>query len=152
MSSQCTPTPPVFSLPPSRPDLRALLCLTMPNANSSSANNTKAPTTAKPAMTPPLSDDPPELFPFEEELPVSSITLCRTHSPNVQPVRVSPDDPKSDCSTLCWKAHFAVFVLLSGASHVTPKAPLKLFIVAVRLIAGTPPQNVVSGRHVQARF
>jgi hypothetical protein len=35
---------------------------------------------------------------------------------------------------------------------VTPKAPLKLFIVAVRLIAGTPPQNVVSGRHVQARF
>ena len=152
MSSQCTPTPPVLSVPPSRPDLRALLCLTMPNTSRSSANSTKAPTTAKPAITPPLSDDPPEFFPLEEELPVSSITLCRTHSPNVQPVRVSPDDPKSDCNTLCLKAHDAVFVLLSGASHVTSKLPLKPFNVAVRSIAGTPPQNAVPGRHVQARF
>jgi hypothetical protein len=152
MLSQWTPTPPVFPIPPSWPDFRALFCLAMPNAKSNSANSSKAPTAAKPAITPPLRDDLPELCSLEDELPVSSMTLCRTHSPNVQPLKVSPDNPKTDSSTLCLKAHFAVLVLLSGASQETSKFPPKPFIVAVRLIEGTPPQNAVPGLHVQVRF
>src|ERR1700677_182306 len=116
----------------------------MPNAKNNSANSTKAPPTTKPAITPPLSDDPLELFPLEEfpELPVSSMTLCRTHSPNEHPDKLSPEDPKSDCSTLCLKSHCAVLVVLFGGSQEMPRVPSKPFIVAVRLVVGTAPQNV----------
>lgn len=59
------------------------------------------PTTAKPAITPPLSCCPDVAVEVEFELVAVSITDCATHSPKVQPDRESPWLPNK-VRRSCW--------------------------------------------------
>lgn len=69
------------------------------------ARKTRVPTTARPAMTPPLSSLLVDVGLVEFVPEAKSIANCWTHSPNLQPVRERPSFPKSPFSVDCWKKH-----------------------------------------------
>ena len=113
----------------------------------------RPPTTAKPAMTPPLSDvpEPPvdaELVALPDKV---SMTLCATHSPNVHPLSARPEDPNTCWMVSCRNAHVAV-LSEEGGSQDMPSVPLSVSMIPVRFDNETAPQNVVPARHVHFRF
>lgn len=128
------------------------LCFQKPRASNERAKNRSPPTTASPAMTPPLSWDPPCTAETEVELPLVSITLCRTHSPKVQPSKGNPPEPKSACNVDWPKEQLVARVSLLGGAHETVSVPPRSLITAVKFVAGTAPQKEVFGRQVHCRF
>lgn len=112
---------------------------------------TKDPTTANPAMTPPLSEDPCEPSVEVEFDVVVSMTAWLTHSPNVQLASCSPADPKTLVMTACLKAQ-DVEPLESGASQDISTLPERPLRTAERSVRGTAPQNVELAKQVHLRF
>jgi hypothetical protein len=112
----------------------------------SKASAINPPITASPATTPELKELFPASLPLLVGLIVPSKTLCRTHSPNVQLLNVSPEEPNNDCNKVCLNEQ------VEPESHETPTVPSSPFMVLVRLVEGTAPQSDVLGIHLQARF
>lgn len=87
-------------------------------------------------MTPPLSSLPPPVLDVDVVLfPAAvSITLSRTHSPNVQPESARPLEPKRVSSTDCLNAQDVVEEPFAGASQEMSNAPARVLIVTVRFV------------------
>ena len=98
-SSHLTPIPPRCNM--AGPPFIARLCASFPNRSKAKRAAMMVPTTAKPAITPPLSCCPDVAVEVEFELVAVSITDCATHSPKVQPDRESPWLPNK-VRRSCW--------------------------------------------------
>ena len=80
-----------------------------------------------------------------------SITPCRTHSPKEHPFNERPAGPNTELIVACLKEQVAE-PFEAGGLHAILTVPLNGSIVLVRLVVGTPPQNVVFGIQVHFRF
>ena len=152
-SDHSTAKPPCCPLPsPPRypaPSRRCFLRLHHPTTNPKSMRAISAPTTARPAITPPLSELPP-LSEEPEVPPPASMTPCWTHSPKVQPRSDSPEEPNTLSRTLCWKLHDAV-PFAAGESQAIVSSPSRPSMTVVRFKLA-PPQKAVPGRQVHSRL
>ena len=95
--SHRTPMPPLRTI--LGPLVVALLCETFPKISTARRTAMMTPTTAKPAITPPLSCVPDVAPVVVFEAAAVSITDCATHSPKVQPDRERPCEPKRPLRT-----------------------------------------------------
>jgi hypothetical protein len=126
--SHLTPIPPLCTV--AGPPLVARLCDIFPKISTTKRPKMMPPTTAKPAITPPLSCCPDVALVAVLEL-VASINDCATHSPKVQPDRERPCEPNRDRRT-CWSKEQGVPEVDEEFAQFMSSAPDSVLIVWVR--------------------
>lgn len=130
------------------PPRLAFFCASKPRMSNAIRASRMAPTTAKPAITPP--DRPSLLFVVWVSLEKACITCDETHSPKVHPERARPLCPKSEFSVACLKLQL-VPLAEQSMSRVPPK-PLMISVRSSGFEQKAAPDRQVHFKLLQDQF